>query len=1013
MKSRNLLWHANLPRRNLSVAAVAWALSLAAVAGAAPARTVPSRSTLAAAFRSGVYALAADSMEGRGLGTRGIARAGEWIERRLRAYGLGPAFGSSYRQPFDVKTGVALLPGSRIEGVPDSAWVPLGFSSPGDLAGEIAFVGYGIDAPSVGYRELEGVDLKGKIALMLRYEPQEKDEASPFDGRKPSRWSALRYKVLQARERGARAVIFVTGPLQDDGQDKIPPLRNDGPESPAGIPVVQVKTSVAQAWLSRAGIDLKRFQTEVDRDLVPRSVGSTGVRLSGNVAIRATYVKTSNLAAVVPGRGPLRDQVLVVGAHYDHLGYGGEHSMRPNVHAIHNGADDNASGVVAAMLIARTLARDLSRAPSHRAVLVALFSGEEVGLAGSAYFVQHPPVPLSRVCAMVNLDMVGRLRQDELIAFGTDTAPQWPALVARAAAVDSLHVTSKGDGYGPSDQTSFYGAGIPVLHLFTGAHEQYHSPDDKPATVNPGGAAKVIRFAVSIGEDLARAEERPVYVRASSGPAMEADSRGYGAYLGTIPDYTAMESSEGGVLLADVRTGGPADRAGIRGKDRIVRMAGTKIENLYDMTYALQDHKPGQTIEVVVVRDGKPLTLQATLGERGAQGQPPGASPPMPASAPHPTAPHGTDPDSNDPHAGTPGGSPHGAASPDTTSSRSIDPFYEGRPGPDFAVQAGRPFAKTFPGERHFRDVRQLTFGGENAEGYFSPDGKKIIFQATPRGATCDQEYVLDLESGVQRMVSTGKGRTTCGYFDYPEGDRIIFSSTHETADSCPPRPDMSQGYVWAIYGSYDIYEAKPDGSELKPVTRTPGYDAEATWCHRGGKVVFTSMRDGDLDLYVMDEAGEVRRLTSTPGYDGGAFFSPDCSEIVWRASRPEGKELEEYRALLAKGLIRPHALEIYVMNADGTGARRLTSNGAANFCPTFLADGSRIIYSSNAGNDPREFDLYVIDKRGGTPERITTAPGFDGFPHMSPDGRWVVWGSNRADPASHETNLFIARWAD
>ncbi|MBI4365039.1 MAG: M28 family peptidase, partial [Candidatus Latescibacteria bacterium] len=310
---------------------------------------------IAREFRAGVYALAADSMEGRGLDTKGIHRAASWIERELRARGYSPAFGKSYRQPFDVKTGVTPAAGNSLEGVADSAWVPLGFSNSGSFSGEVAFLGYGIEAPPVGFREMEGIDLHGRIALMLRYEPQERDDASPLDGKKPSRWSSLRYRVLQARERGAAAVIFVTGPLQDEGEDRIPALKNDGPESPAGIPVIQVKTSVAQGWLERAGIDLKRFQDAVDRDLTPRSMGATGIRLKGTVALEAKYAKTENLAGVIPGRGALADEYVVIGAHYDHLGFGGEHSMRPNEHAIHNGADDNASGSAAAILIGEEL----------------------------------------------------------------------------------------------------------------------------------------------------------------------------------------------------------------------------------------------------------------------------------------------------------------------------------------------------------------------------------------------------------------------------------------------------------------------------------------------------------------------------------------------------------------------------------------------------------------------------------------------------------------------------------
>jgi len=945
-----------------------------AAASSAPAPAPTTQARLAEEFRSGVYALADDSMEGRGLGTAGIVRSANWIERALRARGFEPAFGKSYRQPFDIKTGVLPIPGNHLEGVADSSWVPLGFSNSGAFSGEIAFLGYGIEAPPLGYRELEGIDLKGKIALMLRYEPQERDSASVFDGKRPSRWSALRYKVLLARERGASAIVFVTGPLQDEGKDKIPALVNDGPESPAGIPVIQVSTSVAQRWLGRAGVDLKRFQEDVDRDLKPRSIASTGVRISGRVALKALFARTENLAGVIPGRGALKNEYVVIGGHYDHLGYGGEHSMRPNEHAIHNGADDNASGTMGAILIGEEMSRALADAKDRRSILITLFSGEEVGLAGSAYFVEHPPVPVARMAAMINLDMIGRLRQDQLVALGSDSAPQWKDMIDRAAGKAEIHVTSKGDGYGPSDQTSFYAAGVPVLFLFTGAHEQYHTPEDKPATVNPEGAAKVITFAVSVGEDLALERLRPQYVRASSGPAMGGDSRGYGSYLGTIPDYSAMESSEGGVLLADVRPGGPADHAGIRGKDRIVGMAGTRIENLYDMTYALQDHKPGETIDVVVIRGGEHVTLRATLGQRAASG-------------------------------GTPGGEGHGGAS--SMPASAPDPH-------DLVVKAGAPYEHPVEGERHLTDIRQLTFGGENAEAYWSPDGKKVIFQATPRGASCDQEYILDLETGERHMVSTGKGRTTCGYFDYPEGRRIIFASTHAAADSCPPPPDRSHGYVWAIYDTYDIYEANPDGSGLKPLIRSPGYDAEATWCPGGGKFVFTSTRDGDLDLYVWSEGGSVKRMTNTPGYDGGAFFSPDCSEIVWRASRPQGAELEEYRALLKKGLIKPHSLELYIMNADGTNVRQLTKNGAANFCPTFHADGNRILWSSNMSSpDPREFDLWMVDKRGGDPERITFAPGFDGFPHVSPDGKWIVWASNRADPSSHETNLFIARWKD
>ncbi|HKQ20003.1 MAG TPA: M20/M25/M40 family metallo-hydrolase, partial [Candidatus Eisenbacteria bacterium] len=553
---------------------------------------------LAASFRDAVFALAADSMEGRGIGTPGLARAAGWIEGRLRSMKLEPAFGASYRQRFPIKVGVTRKEGNRLDGVADGDWTPLGFSSNGEFSGELAFVGYGIDAPAIGFREYEGVDLKGKVALMLRYEPQEKDDASPFDGKRPSRWSALRHKALQARERGAVAVIFVTGPLQDEQMEKIPALKNDGPESPAGIPVAQVRPAVAARWLSSVGVDLGAFQRDVDRDLKPRSRATTGVTVKGAIALEATYVDAENIGAILPGKGRLGREVVVLGAHYDHLGLGGDRSMRPNDQAIHNGADDNASGVTGVLLAVEQLKRRLKAARSHREVVVVLFSGEEVGLAGSAHFVANPPFALDRVSAMVNLDMVGRLRDNTLIALGLESAPEWRDLLKKAAVETKLDVAARGDGYGPSDQTSFYAKGIPVIHLFTGAHDAYHTPDDKPATVNAEGGALVTRFTESLVNELARREKPPVYARSTTAPAMMGDSRGYGAYLGTVPDFRAMDATEGGVLLSDVRAGGPAERAGIRGGDRIVSIAGTQIQNLYDMTYALQDNRPGQTVEV-------------------------------------------------------------------------------------------------------------------------------------------------------------------------------------------------------------------------------------------------------------------------------------------------------------------------------------------------------------------------------------------------------------------------------
>lgn len=906
-----------------------------------------------------IRTLAADDMEGRGLNTKGLAKAADYIEQQLRAAKLEPAFGKSYRQKFPVKTGVTLGAKNAIEGLSNDSWTPLGFSSAGSFDAPIAFVGYGIDAAPLNYREFEGIDLKGKVALMLRYEPQERDEKSPFDGKRPSRWSAMRYKATKARDLGAVAVVFVTGPLQDEAKDKLPALANDGPESPLGIPVIQVKTTAAQKW-----VDLAQFQKDVDADLKPRS-RVLEARLTGNVDVQASYADAENVAGIIRGRGALSNEVVVIGAHYDHLGHGGRGSMRPNDTGIHNGADDNASGTAAVLVAAQRLQTLLKDAQNRRTVMIALFAAEEVGLGGSAYLVEHAPLPIDKTVAMVNLDMVGAMKDDKVVALGSESAPQWQPLLDRLGGELKVHVAAGGDGYGPSDQTSFYARQIPVLHFFTGTHERYHTPDDDAEAVNFAGAAKVAELTARVGDALARGNVSPQYARSTAAPPMEGDSRGYGAYLGTVPDFTAMEGTSGGVKLSDVRSGGPADKAGIKGGDVLVEMAGTRIENLYDMTYALQDHKPGETIDVVVLRGGQRTTLRATLGSRSGSG----------------------------PQAPT-----HGAAAP-----------------AGMEIKAGKPFEKTFDGEKHLKDIRQLTFGGENAEAYFSPDGKKLIYQSTVERGGCDQQYILDLVTGETKLVSSGKGRTTCGYFSYPTGDRIIYASTEAGDAGCPPPPDRSRGYIWGVYPTFDLYSANADGSNQKRLSTAPGYDAEATWCHKGGKVIFTSVRDGDLDLYSMNEDGSnVQRLTSTPGYDGGAFYNAQCTEIVWRASRFEDpKALADYQSLLAEGFVRPSRMELWVANADGTNARQITKNGAANFGPYFTPDGKRIIYSSNV-LDPRgrEFDIFLLSKDGtGEAERITTAPAFDGFPMFSPDGQWLVFASNRANPEGRETNLFIAKW--
>jgi len=318
-----------------------------------------------------------------------------------------------------------------------------------------------------------------------------------------------------------------------------------------------------------------------------------------------------------------------------------------------------------------------------------------------------------------------------------------------------------------------------------------------------------------------------------------------------------------------------------------------------------------------------------------------------------------------------------------------------------------------FEGEKHFKNIKMLTTDGENAEAYFSFDGKKLVYQATFDSMECDQIFTMNIDGTNRQLVSTGKGRTTCSFF-YPDETKIIYASTHLSDEKCPPPPDRSKGYVWKLYESFDIF--LKDGNELKQLTDAKGYDAEATISPKGDKIVFTSLRNGDPEIYTMNlDGSDQTRLTFNTGYDGGPFFSPDGSKIVFRASRPQTDEqMSDYNDLVENGYVRPTALEIFVMDADGKNMKQITNLGKASFAPFFHPGGKKIIFSSNYnGDNPRDFNLFMINIDGTGLERITFNPSFDGFPMFSPDGKYFVFGSNRFNKKETDTNIFIAEWVD
>ncbi len=314
----------------------------------------------------------------------------------------------------------------------------------------------------------------------------------------------------------------------------------------------------------------------------------------------------------------------------------------------------------------------------------------------------------------------------------------------------------------------------------------------------------------------------------------------------------------------------------------------------------------------------------------------------------------------------------------------------------------------------HLANIRQLTFGGQNAEAYWSPDGKRLIFQSTREPYQCDQIFIMNADGSNVRLASTGKGRTTCGYF-LKDGRHIVYASTHEGGAACPPAPDRSKGYVWAVYPSYDIYLADDAGKIRKKLTGSQGYDAEATVNFKTGKIVYTSLASGDLELWTMDPDGaNKRQLTRQAGYDGGAVFSRDGQKLTWRAKHPQGAALDTYKDFLSRGLVSPMEMEIFVSEAGGGNARQVTNFGCASFAPTFTPDGKKILFSSNKhACGSREFELYLMNLDGSGLEQVTSFGGFSSFPEFSPDGKQLVFASSWKAKGRYEFNIFVADWKE
>jgi hypothetical protein len=564
--------------------------------------------------------LADDAREGRGLGSAGLAAAAERIAEGFREAGFEPAFpGGDYLQRFEmpVRIGVgnARLEAGGVRLRRGADYEALLASADGEAAGEVVFVGYGVSAPDLGWDDYAGVDVAGRIALVLEDRPAA--EASPLAGAAGAPHVSRAAKLLQAKRHGAVAVLLTPAAAEPAG------VLAGSAGSESGNPMIQASQAIAvglsrraaEAIVSRArGASLAALQAEIERSVRPASRALRGVRARLAVRIDRELGRVANVVALRRGSDPrLAREAVVVGAHYDHLGRGEFASLAPDRRGeVHNGADDNASGAAGLVALARAFA---AAPPTRRTLVLAAFTGEEAGLAGSAEYVRSPAWPLVDTVAMLNLDMIGRLREDQLTVFGVASSPDFRPLVEAATAGLGLAARFEEDGFGPSDQTSFYARGVPVLAFFTGIHPQYHTPDDDASGVDAAGEARVLGLVGRIAGALLDTRTRPLAPPPPAAPPQREAGRGYGPYLGTIPAFGGPPVR--GVRLQGVRPGSPAEAAGLRAGDVIVELDGTPIASLEEMSAVLFAAHPGKRVEIVVVREGATrLRLPATLGQR-------------------------------------------------------------------------------------------------------------------------------------------------------------------------------------------------------------------------------------------------------------------------------------------------------------------------------------------------------------------------------------------------------------
>jgi len=569
-------------------------------------------------YLTDVKALASPEMEGRGAGSKGLTRAEHLIEKRYKELHLDPAGVNGYAQPFSVITGARLKSdnscsvlqnSSRIDLKIERDFVPFSFSASGKVDAPLVFAGYGATAEEFHYDDYAGLDVKDKMVVVLRYEPSGFAEKSNNHGL--TQHSQLFTKAINARNHGAKALIVVNGKLGDGEEDLLTRFGSvSGPEN-IGTEMIQVKNAVGDGWFQSAGKNLKDVQDQINSTTTPASFSfPDSLRVALNIDIETTRATVNNVLAWLPGQS---DEYVIIGAHYDHLGRGNVDSLAPSqIGQIHPGADDNASGTAGVLELARLLAPE--RGKLKRSILFMNFAGEELGLLGSAEWVKDPTRPLAKAVAMINMDMIGRIRDEKIYIGGVGTGSTFKSILDQAQKDAPFKIEYSAGGYSSSDHTSFVSKKIPVLFFFSGLHSDYHKPSDTWDKINATSATRLLDMVESVGLQLAEAQDAPTFqVVAEEKPPGGGSGSGYGPYFGSIPDFGQVET---GVKFSDVRPNSPAEKAGLKAGDVLVQFGDKPIKNLYDFTDALRRSKVGDVVEVKVLRDGQPVTASVKLEQR-------------------------------------------------------------------------------------------------------------------------------------------------------------------------------------------------------------------------------------------------------------------------------------------------------------------------------------------------------------------------------------------------------------